>query len=85
MLALAGGDLEQALVWTEWTWSLTHRYSARNAPTIIAACNVVITGAGRRSPAAAISECVFRMYGADAVEAASAAMSGEARFMACNQ
>ncbi len=85
MLALAGGDLEQALVWTDGRWSLTHQYLVRNAPTIIAAANVVITGAGRRSPAAAISEAFVRMYGADAVEAASAAMSGKRRFMACNQ
>ena len=38
MLALAGGDLEQALVWTEWTMEFNSSVFSRNAPTIIAAC-----------------------------------------------
>ncbi len=58
ILALAGGDLEQALVWTEWTMGLTHQYSGRNAPIIIAACKRCYYWRRKRSPAAAISECV---------------------------
>lgn len=38
MLALAGGDLEQALVWTEWTMEFNSSVFSPNAPTIIAAC-----------------------------------------------
>ncbi len=72
MLALAGGDLEQALSGPNGRWSLTHQYLVRNAPILSLPANVVITGAGRRSPAAQYLNAFVRMYGADAVEAASA-------------
>ncbi|WP_435869339.1 hypothetical protein [Escherichia coli] len=85
MLALAGGS-GTALVWTEWTMSLTHQYSARNAPNYYRCLQTLLLLAQEedRQPLQYLNAFV-RMYGADAVEAASAAMSGEAAFMACNQ
>ncbi len=70
MLALAGGDLERLWSGPNGRWSLTHQYSARNRQLLSLPANVVITGAGRRSPPLQYLNAFVRMYGADAVEAA---------------
>jgi ribosomal protein S12 methylthiotransferase accessory factor len=38
MLALAGGDLDQALIWTEWTMEFNQSVFSPSAPTTTAAC-----------------------------------------------
>ena len=53
MLALAGGDLEQALVWTEWTMEFNSSAFSRNA-NYYRCLQTLLLLAGRRSPAAAI-------------------------------
>lgn len=46
MLALAGGDLEQALIWAEWTQDFNGSVFPRRAPITIAACKRCCSGAG---------------------------------------
>ncbi|MWL74438.1 30S ribosomal protein S12 methylthiotransferase accessory protein YcaO, partial [Escherichia coli] len=81
MLALAGGDLEQALTWVEWTiefngsiFSVERANYYRCLQTLL-----LLSQEEEREPLQYLHAFV-RMYGADAVEAASAALSGEAPF-----
>lgn len=81
MLALAGGDLEQALIWTEWTMEFNSSvFSAERANYYRCLQTLLLlTQEEERDPQQYYSAFV-RMYGADAVEAASSALSGEAPF-----
>lgn len=81
MLALAGGDLEQALIWTEWTMEFNSSvFSAERANYYRCLQTLLLlTQEEERDPQQYYSAFV-RMYGTDAVEAASSALSGEAPF-----
>ena len=81
MLALAGGDLEQALVWTEWTMEFNSSVFSPERANYYRCMQTLLLLAQEedRQPLQYLNAFV-RMYGADAVEAASAAMSGEAAF-----
>ena len=81
MLALAGGDLEQALVWTEWTMEFNSSVFSPERANYYRCLQTLLLLAQEedRQPLQYLNAFV-RMYGADAVEAASAAMSGEAAF-----
>lgn len=69
MLALAGGDLEQALVWTEWTMEFNSSVFSPERANYYRCLQTLLLLAGRRSPVAAAHLNAFvRMYGADAVE-----------------
>ncbi|MBW5832797.1 30S ribosomal protein S12 methylthiotransferase accessory factor YcaO [Yersinia enterocolitica] len=81
MLALAGGDLEQALIWVEWTqdfnssvFTATQANYYRCLQTLL-----LLTQEPDRDPAQYYHAFV-KMYGQNAVEAASAAIAGEERF-----
>lgn len=81
MLALAGGDMEQALIWAEWTQdfngsvlSLARSNYYRCLQTLL-----LLTQEPERDPAQYYGAFV-KMYGQEAVDAASAAISGEERF-----
>ncbi len=86
MLALAGGDLEQALVWTEWTMEFNSSVFSPERASYYRCLQTLLLLAQEedRQPLQYLNAFV-RMYGADAVEAASAAMSGKAAFYGCNQ
>jgi len=81
MLALAGGDLDQALTWAEWA----HEFNAsvysdeRNNYYRCLQTLLQLALESEREPAQYYSAFV-KMYGQDAVERASAAISGEERF-----
>ena len=81
MLALAGGDLEQALVWAEWTMEFNSSVFSPERANYYRCLQTLLLLAQEedRQPLQYLNAFV-RMYGADAVEAASAAMSGEAAF-----
>ncbi|ELX5635167.1 YcaO-like family protein [Salmonella enterica subsp. enterica serovar Infantis] len=81
MLALAGGDLEQALIWTEWTMEFNSSVFSpvranyyRCLQTLL-----LLSQEDARQPLQYLNAFI-KMYGAEAVEAASAALSGEAAF-----
>lgn len=81
MLALAGGDLDQALIWTEWTMEFNNSIftSARANYYRCLQTLLLLSQEEGRDPVQYHTAFV-RMYGLDAVEAASAAISGEAPF-----
>ncbi len=59
MLALAGGDLEQALVWTEWTMEFNSSvFSPERANYYRCLQTLLLLAQEEDLPAAAISECV---------------------------
>ena len=81
MLALAGGDLEQALIWTEWTIEFNASiFSAERANYYRCLQTLLLLSQEEERQPLQYLNAFIRMYGADAVEAASAAMSGEAPF-----
>jgi ribosomal protein S12 methylthiotransferase accessory factor len=61
MLALAGGDLDQALIWTEWTMEFNQSVFSRAHQLLPLPANPAAAEPGRRASAAAISER-FRAY-----------------------
>lgn len=81
MLALAGGDLEQALIWTEWTMEFNGSIFAPERANYYRCLQTLLLLAMEedRDPVQ-YHHAFTRMYGSDAVEAASAALSGEAPF-----
>ncbi|OCJ30681.1 30S ribosomal protein S12 methylthiotransferase accessory factor YcaO [Serratia sp. 14-2641] len=81
MLALAGGDLEQALIWAEWTQEFNASLFTRERSNYYRCLQTLLLLAlePERDPAQYHTAFV-KMYGQDAVDAASAAMSGEERF-----
>lgn len=81
MLALAGGDLDQALIWTEWTMEFNSSIftPARANYYRCLQTLLLLSQEDERDPVQYHTAFV-RMYGLEAVEAASAAISGEAPF-----
>jgi len=81
MLALAGGDLDQALTWAEWAHEFNSSvYSdERNNYYRCLQTLLQLSLEEDRSPAQYYGAFV-KMYGQDAVDSASAAISGEERF-----
>lgn len=81
MLALAGGDRDQALIGTEWTqdfnasvWSQARCNYYRCLRTLL-----LLAQEPKRNPVQ-YYDALVKMYGQEAVDAASAAISGEAHF-----
>nr|WP_024967615.1 30S ribosomal protein S12 methylthiotransferase accessory factor YcaO [Pantoea sp. IMH] len=81
MLALAGGDMEQALIWTEWTMEFNSSLFTPERANYYRCLQtlLLLTQEEERDPVQYHTAFV-RMYGQQAVEAASAAISGEAPF-----
>ncbi|GAB2943146.1 30S ribosomal protein S12 methylthiotransferase accessory factor YcaO [Hafnia psychrotolerans] len=81
MLALAGGDMDQALIWAEWAHEFNSSvYSdERNNYYRCLQTLLQLTLEEDRAPAQYYGAFV-KMYGQDAVDSASAAISGEERF-----
>jgi len=81
MLALAGGDLEQALIWTEWTIEFNGSvFTAERANYYRCLQTLLLLTQEKERDPSQYYHAFVRMYGAAAVEAASAAISGEAPF-----
>jgi ribosomal protein S12 methylthiotransferase accessory factor len=81
MLALAGGDLEQALIWTEWTMEFNGSvFTAERANYYRCLQTLLLLSREEERDPSQYYHAFVRMYGAAAVEAASAAISGEAPF-----
>ncbi|WP_345831268.1 30S ribosomal protein S12 methylthiotransferase accessory factor YcaO [Erwinia sp. HDF1-3R] len=81
MLALAGGDLDQALIWTEWTTDFNgSTFSPARANYYRCLQTLLLLSQEDERDPLQYHTAFVRMYGQDAVEAASAAMSGEAPF-----
>ncbi|WP_017349558.1 30S ribosomal protein S12 methylthiotransferase accessory factor YcaO [Pantoea sp. A4] len=81
MLALAGGDLDQALIWTEWTMEFNSSVFTPERANYYRCLQTLLLLAmeDEREPLQ-YHHAFSRMYGAEALEAASAAISGEAPF-----
>ncbi|ULR33035.1 YcaO-like family protein [Dickeya fangzhongdai] len=81
MLALAGGDLEQALSWTEWSLDFNQSVFAPARSNYYRCLQTLLQLAlePERDPAQ-YYDAFVRMYGQDAVDAASAAIAGEQCF-----
>ncbi|HHB1424177.1 TPA: 30S ribosomal protein S12 methylthiotransferase accessory factor YcaO [Serratia odorifera] len=81
MLALAGGDMDQALIWTEWTQDFNASVLSAQRSNYYRCLQTLLLLAQEpdRDPAQYYGAFV-KMYGQEAVDATSAAMSGEARF-----
>ncbi|MDV5141199.1 30S ribosomal protein S12 methylthiotransferase accessory factor YcaO [Chimaeribacter arupi] len=81
MLALAGGDLDQALIWAEWTQEFNASVFTPERSNYYRCLQTLLLLAQEpeREPAQYYAAFV-KMYGQDAVDQASAALSGESRF-----
>lgn len=81
MLALAGGDLEQALIWSEWTQDFNGSVFSPSRSNYYRCLQTLLTLAldEEREPSQYYNAFV-KMYGSDTVEAASAAIAGEQCF-----
>jgi len=81
MLALAGGDLDQALIWTEWTMEFNSSIFTPERANYYRCLQtlLLLSQEDQRDPLQ-YHNAFVRMYGSAAVEAASAALSGEAPF-----
>ncbi|QHM76041.1 Ribosomal protein S12 methylthiotransferase accessory factor YcaO [Mixta theicola] len=81
MLALAGGDLDQALIWTEWTMEFNSSvFTAERANYYRCLQTLLLLAQEEERDPQQYYTAFVRMYGADAVAAASAALSGEEPF-----
>ena len=81
MLALAGGDLDQALIWTEWTMEFNQSiFSAERANYYRCLQTLLLLAMEDERDPVQYHRAFIRMYGEAAVDAASAAISGEAPF-----
>ncbi|MGV3344836.1 30S ribosomal protein S12 methylthiotransferase accessory factor YcaO [Enterobacteriaceae bacterium LUAb1] len=81
MLALAGGDLDQALSWVEWTIEFNSSvFSPERARFWRCLHTLLLLAMEAERPPLQYHQAFIRMYGNETVEAASAAMSGEAPF-----
>lgn len=81
MLALAGGDLEQALIWVEWTQDFNSSvFTAKQANYYRCLQTLLLLTQEPGRDAAQYYGAFVKMYGLEAVEAASAAIAGEMRF-----
>ncbi|MFB6324546.1 30S ribosomal protein S12 methylthiotransferase accessory factor YcaO [Pantoea deleyi] len=81
MLALAGGDLDQALIWTEWTMEFNSSIFTPERANYYRCLQTLLLLAmeDERDPLQ-YHHAFLRMYGESAMEAASAAISGERPF-----
>ncbi|GAB7215080.1 30S ribosomal protein S12 methylthiotransferase accessory factor YcaO [Dickeya oryzae] len=81
MLALAGGDLEQALSWAEWSLDFNQSVFSAARGNYYRCLQTLLQLAlePERDPAQ-YYDAFVRMYGQDAVDAASAAIAGEQCF-----
>ncbi|MGD9424291.1 30S ribosomal protein S12 methylthiotransferase accessory factor YcaO [Pantoea sp. NSTU24] len=81
MLALAGGDLDQALTWTEWTMEFNSSIFTPERANYYRCLQTLLLLAmeDERDPLQ-YHHAFLRMYGEHAMEAASAAISGERPF-----
>lgn len=81
MLALAGGDLDQALIWTEWTMEFNSSIFTPERANYYRCLQTLLLLAmeDERDPLQ-YHHAFLRMYGESAMEAASAAISGENPF-----
>ncbi|MCC8420335.1 30S ribosomal protein S12 methylthiotransferase accessory factor YcaO [Photorhabdus thracensis] len=78
MLALAGGDLEQALIWVEWTQDFNASvFTAERANYYRCLQTLLLLALETDKEPSQYYQAFIKMYGQDAVEAASAAISGE--------
>ncbi len=81
MLALAGGDLDQALIWTEWTMEFNQSiFSTERANYYRCLQTLLLLAMEEERDPLQYHRAFIRMYGEAAVDAASAAISGEAPF-----
>ncbi|MHA6306137.1 30S ribosomal protein S12 methylthiotransferase accessory factor YcaO [Hafnia sp. HMSC23F03] len=81
MLALAGGDLEQALIWTEWTQDFNASvFSPERANFYRCLQTLLLLSMEEERDPAQYYQAFSRMYGAETLEAASAVIAGEERF-----
>ncbi|UQY45549.1 30S ribosomal protein S12 methylthiotransferase accessory factor YcaO [Erwinia sp. PK3-005] len=81
MLALAGGDLDQALIWTEWTMEFNGSvFTAERANYYRCLQTLLLLSQEEERDPTQYYHAFVRMYGAEAVEAASSAINGEAPF-----
>lgn len=81
ILALAGGDLDQALIWTEWTMEFNQSiFSEERANYYRCLQTLLLLAMEEERDPLQYHRAFIRMYGQAAVEAASAAISGEAPF-----
>lgn len=81
MLALAGGDLDQALIWTEWTMEFNGSvFSAERANYYRCLQTLLLLAMEDERDPLQYHHAFTRMYGAETLEAASAAISGESPF-----
>ena len=81
MLALAGGDLDQALIWTEWTMEFNSSvFTPARANYYRCLQTLLLLSQEEDRDPVQYHNAFVRMYGLEAVEAASAAISGEAPF-----
>ncbi|EJL90613.1 30S ribosomal protein S12 methylthiotransferase accessory factor YcaO [Pantoea sp. GM01] len=81
MLALAGGDLDQALIWTEWTMEFNQSiFSEERANYYRCLQTLLLLAMEEERDPLQYHRAFTRMYGEAAVDAASAAISGEAPF-----
>ncbi|MCW2479480.1 30S ribosomal protein S12 methylthiotransferase accessory factor YcaO [Candidatus Symbiopectobacterium sp. NZEC135] len=81
MLALAGGDLEQALIWSEWTQDFNGSVFSPSRSNYYRCLQTLLTLAldEEREPSQ-YYDAFVKMYGSDTVDAASAAIAGEQCF-----
>lgn len=80
MLALAGGDLDQALIWTEWTQDFNASVLSPARSNYYRCLQTLLLAQEPEREAAQYYTAFVKMYGQEAVDAASAAISGEERF-----
>ncbi|MGE9550585.1 30S ribosomal protein S12 methylthiotransferase accessory factor YcaO [Erwinia amylovora] len=81
MLALAGGDTDQALIWTEWTMEFNASvFTPARANYYRCLQTLLLLSMEDERDPVQYHNAFVRMYGQETVEAASAAISGEAPF-----
>lgn len=81
MLALAGGSLEQALIWTEWTMEFNASiFSAERANYYRCLQTLLLLAHEEERDPAQYQSAFTRMYGAKALADAQAALTGESAF-----
>lgn len=81
MLALAGGDLEQALAWVEWTQDFNSSvFTAERANYYRCLQTLLLLSQEEQREPTQYYNAFVRMYGKEAVDAASAALAGESCF-----
>ncbi|ATA26950.1 ribosomal protein S12 methylthiotransferase accessory factor YcaO [Brenneria goodwinii] len=81
MLALAGGDLEQALSWAEWTLDFNDSiFSAQRSNYYRCLQTLLQLALEQERDPAGYYDAFVKMYGRETVDAASAAIAGEQAF-----